>query len=386
MKTRIIALVAVGAFAFGCGDKDKKKGPEDREAATEPEAGEGGEAGKAAEPKAPPRPRNLSPQETLAAAQECWKAAGGDAEALDGCYGEGAVVELVDGVPAEAAVLEELRDGLAQMTVEPQLVVVNGSTLASVLLVKGKVKETVWGVGSAGKDVSFYVGQMAQAGGEDVDGQIDPELVRDFWYLDQATLLAQVGAQKRAGAPARAEALPEPREVVADPTEKMTESFAAFNKGYMAAGQKSDMAAMADAYAENAVVRYVPQAKAIEGKKAIGAWLGKLGDGFKLSMRRQWGAGDWIVAETLADGKVGDEAYQVKRLELLRYADRTIAEHWIFVNELDRMVDVGEFDPAKLTVAPKADAAAGDAPAGTKPTDSAGGAKPAGDKTSAPPQ
>jgi ketosteroid isomerase-like protein len=255
---------------------------------------------------------------------------------------------------------------------------VNGNTLASVLLVKGKVKDKVWGLGSAGKDVSVYVGQMAQAGGEDRDGQIDPELVRDFWYLDQATLLAQVGAHKRAGAPAKVEALPEAREVIADPTVQMAEAFAVFNKGYMAAGQAGDVAAMTEAYADNAVVRYVPQAKPIEGKKAVSAWLKKAGDGFKLSMRRQWGAGDWIVAETLADGKVGDKAYQVKRLELLRYADGAIAEHWIFVNELDRMVDLGEFDPAKLTVAPQADAPAGDEPASGAAT---GGKAPA-----APPQ
>lgn len=339
------AIVTLSLASAGCGDKKKDDGQQQ----SAPEASDTASAEPAEPaPAPPPPPKIATADEARAAVLGCWESfAGGAAEALLECYRDDAFFEVVDLVPsmeaqAGPAILASLQQAFPTLTQTPQLVLVSHNSVAAVVLLEGQHAGSLWGLPASKKKVSMLVAQVAQV---DAHGK----LMRDSLYFDQETLLSQIGARQDRTAPRSEKPLGEMINVEAKASPEGKKIFAAFNKQYMAAGQKGDVATMAAAYAPGAVLRYVPEAKPIEGQKAIASWLQQQAvDGLKLSMRRQWSAGDWIVAETLVDGTLGDKVYQMKRLELVRYQDGAIAEHWIFANELDKAVDLGQFDPARL--------------------------------------
>jgi ketosteroid isomerase-like protein len=317
----IISLLAIAA----CGDAGDKAGaPSDEPppVAVDPAV--------PAEPVPPP----LTADEKLARFDACRNAAlSGDEAALASCYRDDSVLKLTALPPSAAGapalpLARQLRDAFSDLSMEPQLVLLSGDSIAAVLLVTGTHTGELWDIPATGKPISLLTAQV-------VELAPDGALRRDHTYLDQTALLHQLGVGKHATAPAAEQAWPT-REPIVGPTGDVPPNFLAFNDGFYAALQARDFKAIGEAYASDAILRDLTRASTSRGTRAITEHYRRLlatTPDLSTSMLSQWGAGDWIVAETLIQGKdrgAKSEPWSRAQLDLIRYHEGKIIEHWTF--------------------------------------------------------
>ncbi len=350
----VTVAAAALIFTFAC--KSDDDGEVAQRAATESRDKADDEQGEAeTEPEAPPRDDRLSPDERLTILDGCFAAMNeGDAETFVACYTDDAELEIADAVPElssdPATVFADVHEAFSDLSIERQLVILGGSTVATLYLLEGTHDGPLWGIEPTEEKISVYGGQVAhlnRAG----------EITRDDRYLDQATIRAQLGDRPAARAPRREAAWPEPVHAIGETGDPTSENFAAFNKGYFSAAQDRDVDAMVAAYAEGAERRIVPHREPAEGSAAIRRQLqGELRESpdTEIRMRRQWGAGDWLVVETHVRGTMENppegardgagESWEASRLEFFEFEDASIRRHLVLSNELGRLASLGVVD------------------------------------------
>jgi ketosteroid isomerase-like protein len=345
------ALLGIAAAASGCGGCGDR---ESHEAASPPEAVATADDAGAADA---PFEIHTNDDKLSRFDQVLEALASGDAERYGGFMHAIVRFELADALPTPrpepAELVATLYRAFPDLEVRRQFEVLGGYDLASVLRIEGTHEGELWGLEPTGRRISLHAGHIAHL---TPTGEIGNATI----YLDQATLLAQIGELKHPGASTLAEALPELVQVLGERDDGREESLAAFNSVYLQAASTQDADAIANAYAADAVLRDVRLSGELRGKQAIrrhyAAEVREL-DSRSVTARNQFSAGEWAVAETLVHGKLrgaqaapGGRGAPLRRrqLELARIRDGLIVEHWIFSNDLQRAVALGEFDASRL--------------------------------------
>jgi predicted ester cyclase/ketosteroid isomerase-like protein len=284
-----------------------------------------------------------------------------DKEAFRSCFADKAEVTYIDNIPPSpptdrtTAVVQagSFRNAFPDFKAEVDAVLVNDRKSMAVSRVTGTHKTASMGMAPTGKSLNLLQAQVAE---HDQAGQV----VKVRYYLDYATLFNQLGVVDSPGAP-KGEQPWQPVRVVAKKDAAESANLETVKKALEALG-KSDIKAMLTAYAPDATFRYLPSAAPYKGAKEIETALQAyvaISTDYAVSVRDAWAAGDWVVVEMTARGKLAQDIpgaagskgkpWELSSLDLFRLAGGKIVEHWSFANGLKFATDVGMFDPASLT-------------------------------------
>jgi len=344
----LVAVVALSLTACGKG-KEKNKG---------------GEQPKTAKPADKPTdksPVKMTDEQLSRKIIACWKAFDAADDASFGkCYTDKSVHTMADSVPpmtatgsqAIVAATKPFRAAFPDIKHDLQLVLVNGTHSAVIFLAKGTNSGSLMGMPPTGKKVGF-LGAQALTTSETGD------LLTDTFYVDQSTMMGQLGFNPMPHPEAIESLAAEPTVVLAknDDTEKanvemVKTAFEAFNA--------HDAEKLASNYADDAVFKYVPDKEEVKGAPAIKDALGqyfKMTTDVACTLGDVWAAGDYVVVEGHSkgthDGDMGEmkatnKPYEYSELHVFKIANGKVAEHWIFSNSLAFAVQVGLVDPAKM--------------------------------------
>lgn len=325
-----------------------------------------GEEGQTATDKADSKtePTGIEGEALVQRIDSCWgKFEAWDKDAFRDCFAESAEVTFVDGIPPverssrDDALVQagSFRNAFPDFKAERAIILVNGEKAALVSRITGTHKNASLGMPPTGKAVSILYGQAATY---DKEGR--SLTVRD--YMDQSTLLHQLGVQESATAASSEQPLGvgEPVRLVAKGDEKESANLEAVKKGLEALG-KGDVDGAAAIYAEDATFRYIPDASPYQGVAEIADRHRSFKDistDLEVKIRDIWAAGDWVVAEITTKGKLSRDlagasgtkgkSYELNTLELYRLDGGKVKQHWSFANGLKFAADAGLFDPAML--------------------------------------
>jgi ketosteroid isomerase-like protein len=356
---RLALLLAALALAPACKkDKDEPKADSPKTAAVET-------PGAAQQPPAEP-PAKVEPGKSadpaIAQLEGCWAAfSAWDKEKFRACYTEKTDVATVDGIPPNPMTTQQdvivqagsFRNAFADFKADLVLGLVNGKKAVALGLVSGTHKGGSLGIPPTGKSMSMFYAQVIE-----LDDQLHFHQQRD--YIDQATLLHQLGVQESQVSPAREEPWPEVVRASAknDETEKKNvETF----KASFEARVKGDFAASSAQYADDAVFRYIPEAQPYKGKAEIAKAAkddAAQNTAVKGEIRDVWAAGNWVVAQTTVRGKLAvpiagikqtkGKAWEENALELLEFEGGKVKRHLVLANSLKFAVDLGLIDAAAM--------------------------------------
>ena len=277
------------------------------------------------------------------------------------CFADSVVMDFVDsGQPklqgAKQAVEKGARpmwDAMPDAKSEAQLVLVNGSNVASVDMLTGTNTGSFMGTPASGKKVGIYVGHLLT---------VDPTKMvakRLSAYMDAATLMGQMGANPAPHRPALTTGWPAKMVVVAKNDAKEKANIASWKKGTVGWNKHDVAKAFAD-YAPDVVFHDVGAPTDIQGKGEVekamqGYW--KAFSDLKGSYSSVWAAGDWVVAVGAASGtntaaapefgiaqKTGKKV-KLNTLEFVRYDGGKVKDHWIFYNGVAMAQQLGLIPP-----------------------------------------
>ena len=314
----------------------------------------------------PPEPKRESGDQggtkLIARIETCWGAFGAwDKETFRSCFADATEVGTVDGIPPntmkspQEVVVQagSFRNAFADFKADLVLVLVNGSKVVALGLLSGTHEGGSLGIPPTHKPMSLYYAQVIE-----VDDQ--QRFVRERDYLDQTTLLHQLGVQKSQVAPASEQPWPERVRAAARNAGAEQTNIETF-KASFEARIKGDFNAAAAQYADDAVFRYAPEAEPYTGRAEIAKATrddSSQNTALEGAVRDAWAAGNWVVAETTVKGKIArplagtkgtkGKKWEENSLELLEFAGGKVKRHLVFANSLKFAVDVGLIDAASV--------------------------------------
>ena len=281
-----------------------------------------------------------------------------DKESYGQCFADKPQITYIDNVPPlEVTTRAEVimhagafRNAFPDFKGERVLILVNGSKSVLVARVSGTHKNNLVGIPPTGKKFSSLQGEVRE---HDAEGRV----VRARYYMDHSTLMHQLGILESASAAAAEQPWPEQVRHVASGDAEETANLEAVKTGLIAMG-KGEVERAVAMYSDDAMFRYLPEGQPYQGRQDIEERMkGYAALEAEVSIRDAWAAGDWVVAELNAKGKLagtgdGDARggmWELNSLELLRLADGKVVQHWTFANGLKYAADAGMFDPAAMT-------------------------------------
>lgn len=388
-----ILAAAVAFAAMGCEDPPK---PQPQRQAKPPKP-----AKKKVEK---PKVKKLTTAQKVALIKDCWKAAdaGDDKAFVKKCYSDKITVEMVDRLPPAKmtgpqnilASIKPMRDGFPDMKREVGMIFLRGDDAAVVYSVHGTNKGELMGKEATEKPIGYVAAQVLRLGPEGKG-------LRELHYVDQGTVAGQLGWHEMPFRPVReAGKWAEVQVVVAKNDKKEKDNLALFQKIKKVAHTK-DVEKVMEHYADDAVFAYMPDKEDAKGKDAIkksfDQWY-KMSTDSRSTTEWSWAAGDYVVAAGRTsgtnDGDMGpkmpatNKKFSMRGLEVMKFAEGKVTEHWMFGNGLKMAVDLGiAEDPSAVAKkddedkgdddpAEKEKAAAKDAPKKAPPPTKAAGAKP----------
>ncbi|HXT68930.1 MAG TPA: ester cyclase [Vicinamibacterales bacterium] len=304
-----------------------------------------------APPPPPPPPPTPTAQAKVDWYKQCWDHFNNKAwDQFQNCYTDNAVSESVDSTPPSVTGRTAIIDrgkmeagAFPDRRGEVRLMLVNGDHMASVALYTGTNTGEMPGpdgkpMKPTGKAIGLLFGHVV-----DLDST-GTKATRDAGYIEEGTMMAQLGLSK---APARAaEKASGAAPVIVIAKNDATESAnMAGNRAGFDAFNKHDLKAMEAYTADNYKLVEIGQAKDLNKKEAL-ASMKDMFSGFPdvaLTTPTMWAAGDYVVTEgTLTGTNTGDlKAMGVKKtgkkvsarfLQICRYENGKVAEEWLFYN------------------------------------------------------
>jgi ketosteroid isomerase-like protein len=290
------------------------------------------------------------------AALEAW-----EKDAVRDCFSKTPEVIYIDQVPPTKATTPEqivvqagsFRNAFPDFKAERLVILVKGTKSAVLVRNTGTHKGSSLGIPPTGKSLSILT---ADVGEHDPDGRN----ARARYYVDQSTILHQLGVQESASAAASEKSWGEPVRVVAKGDDAERANLEVVRSG-LDALTKADVKSALAMYANDAVLRYIPDANPYTGLQDIESWMRgyiAVSVDYAMTTRDAWAAGDWVVAELTTGGKLAQDLpdakgtkgkkWELNTLELFRLADGKVKQHWSFANGLKFAADVGLFDPSIL--------------------------------------
>jgi steroid delta-isomerase-like uncharacterized protein len=364
MKTRTMVAAMLGlvpALALTASCKDKEPQP----AGSAPQAPPS--EGSSPRPEPPPaKPAPKTGQDLARVFIDCAAlASAGKWDDYDKqCLAASFVGHHVDGedVTREQILpgLQSSRVAFPDLSLEPQLVLVSGRTVMSVLLMKGTNDGPLQGAGGSLPPTKQKVGVLMY---ERVAMNDENKLAEQWAYVDPGTLLGQLGHRRGAPVrPVREQGLAgAPVIAVAADDAKEQANLAAVRKVIDGLNARQIADAMAG-YADDALMADQAAAADLRGKQALEQVLQARWKAFpdgKLAVQGLWAAGDHVVAEGTFTGtntgpldklpKTGKQV-TLQYAEVYRLKDGKIVELWRFRNAVtyDRQLGI---EPAKAAPA-----------------------------------
>jgi len=304
----------------------------------------------------PPPPTTAAPAiktaaERVAWYQECWRRYNEKAwDAFQDCYTDGAMSEAIDSTPpmfhGRAAIIENdkaFAAALPDRRGELKLVLGNGSHVASVALFTGThdgdlPSPSAKPIPATHKKVGFLMAHTVE---------LDPTGARaasDAAYIDEGTMMAQLGLLK---APARKAMAPSGEAatvVIAKNDDTESKNVAAF-RAIVDAVNKHDLKTFEAALARDYKLVEVPQPTDKDKKAALASMKEFLG-GFpdaRMTAGTVWAAGDYVVASGTFEGtntgnmpstglKKTGKKVSVRFIEIFQFENGLIKNDWTFYN------------------------------------------------------
>jgi predicted ester cyclase len=307
MKKLLTTTVCL--LASGCATQQASEAPPVTPAASPapeaveaPAAASAGVPASTSTPAAPPAP--LSAEDRAKLFQDCWAAFNAKEWAKFGpCYTENASSEDVDsGTPKNVGrqnIVEKGAQVASQapdVVGEPQLVLVNGEHLASIVLLKGTNSGPLQGPGGAtmpatNKKFAFLLGHTGEF---DASGPLG----EDRLYMDVGSFLGQLGLNPGPHRPL-VEAAPGKELVVALGNEEEKANLALVAHSFELFNQH-DAKGLVGIMTDDVVFSDSAAPADVSGKKAVQKSFDDLFKGFhdvKLSVDKSWAAGKYVVSE-----------------------------------------------------------------------------------------
>ncbi len=348
--------LALSALVFtGCKADEKKI--EDRLApvAAKIAAEAKAEAEKVVESKSVTEP---PPVDVATRFKECWAAYNQhDETTFKQCYQPTATFELVNGDPPRSAtgpeeilaVAKDYWQAFPDIHSEAQLVLINGTNVAAIMHTSATNTGSIRDMAPTGKSLAMFQGQVVSMSPQ---GQV----MRDEHWIDQGTVLHQLGIRPRERAPSSDKAWDKPIWVVAQNTEEERTNLL-IAKALEEKMRMGDERAFMDRVADDISFRYAGDKDAMMGmpayKKGYKMWS-EMAE-FESRPQAMWAAGDWVVAvrdskATLKkdmQGAPGSKGKSVvtKQLEFMRFADGKLKTHWVFENSAAYASQLGMMAP-----------------------------------------
>ena len=290
VRTCCAALLAVGLG--GC-KKEEAPPPKPVEETKAPEP----------VPKPPEPPKPYTPEESAKAYQDCWGKF--NAKAWDDfkkCFAKDVDSVFVDSPMPPAKSPDEVIAGAQVFTKafpdvvgEPQLILVNGKTVAGVWLIKGTNTGPM--TGAPGSPEMPPTGKkIGQLMGHIIEWSDANETVKERNYVDMGTMMGQLGLSPMPVRAPMEKGAASPTVVIAkdDETEKKNLEAA---KAHTEIWNKHDVKAITDTLADD--VKWSEQAMATDqDKKSLSTGIAQMWKAFsdvKLTTESAWAAGDYVV-------------------------------------------------------------------------------------------
>jgi predicted ester cyclase len=331
MRSQTCGLVVLAIFAAtGC-NKNEAEGSSG--------------TGSATPVTAAAKPAPLDAQGLLKRFRDCWGyGISGSWKELEGCYAAKAISELpgsglpeLKGAPAIVESWKGFREALPDDKAQVQLAVVDGRTIAAIVLVSGTHNGTLRlptrEVPATKRPVGVYLAQVLAF---DDAGKITRESI----YLDLGTLIGQVAATDHPVREATDKlAMTEVIGIARDDAKEKANIGAI--KQLVDTLDKHDATAVGGMLTERIVWSEQPLAKDLS-KKEILAALPQLWKGFsdlKLKLDEPWTGGDWVAVvgsfEGTHDGDFGKIKKTGKKVSLpfvafYQLADGKLERTWLF--------------------------------------------------------
>lgn len=380
-RVSCVLLVTLAVTTAGC-----KKGDKD--------AGKGKDKGKVSEPtekKAPPPPVKMTPEQKATHYAKCWEHfAKKDKAAMGACYAENAHLLAHDHLPpvdatgrneVVAALEGNFWNLFSDVTGEPQLMMVSGNKLVSIVLFKGTNSGNMGPMPATGKKVGLLVGAYTELDDRGL-------AARDEHWMDQNTIAGQLGLMPKEAPPTlpvMEEGWPEKVIAVAADDEK-EQANAKLIATHFEAFNKHDVKAVLDTYADDVTIE-IWGMPPTEGKKAAEKELVGYFAGFSdVKEEPLWtlAAGDYVALSCTSTGtfdgtmpgppkmKGTGKKFATNDLNVFQITNGKIAHQWVFGNGYSWAMQLG-LAPSPMELMKKAAGAPpakGDAPA--KKADPAG--------------
>ncbi len=344
---RLGGLVCCAALAVACGGGTPA--PSGSTASTPPATA------------VPPPPKVLSATERIASYQGCWDAFNTkDLDRLKDCFGDTIESEMVgSGMPVDRgpdAVDKSTRAFVAAFPDAKgslQLILLEGNTLASLAVITGTHSGPLTGpdghsIPATNKSIGLLQGHVVE-----LDGTGD-KVVRERWYMDSPTMMAQLGlnplparAVMAAGPGGPVTATSQGGEGETGNVERFKAQIASFNK-HDAKGANAFNAA-------DAVYHDITQPRDMTAADSI-----RMAEGFfkafpdsRLTLTSVWGAGDYVVAEGVFEGtnkgtapqmgieKATGRPVRVGFLEISRFSEGQLKEDWLLFDSMAMATQLG---------------------------------------------
>ena len=311
----------------------------------------------------PPKPTPVTPEGLAARAKECFDLAmAKNFDAYKDCYTADAVETTADDDEPPRSSSEAIIDSRKRIFgAVPDaahtlpLLLVSGNDAVHVIFVTGthsQAMQTPMGeLPATGKKIGFGFAYVGTA----VDGI---KFSAGRQYIDPGTVMGQLGISK---APHRAAAEPPAMAdiVISAGNEAEAKNLAAFKAGQDAFFKK-DWKTLGALYDKISVFSDAPLPADIKGDKKILAHFKELHTAFpdvNGEVGKTWAAGDYVVAELTFKGtnkgawksagikKPTGKAIEIHALEIFKFKDGKVTNHWIFDNGMAMAMQLGLVPP-----------------------------------------
>lgn len=356
---RLLRWIVAAAIAASLSPACKKEREKNGEGGTAtPDSSKTSEAGSNQKAAA----KEITGEQLIKIVEGCWQAfTTWNKEGFRACYADKTDLMAMDTLPPQAAKTPQevlviagvFRNAFPDFKSDLQLILVNGRKAVAFGIFTGTHQGRSLGIPPTNKPISFYWAQVIE---------VDPQglIVRERDYLDQATMLHQLGVLPSSMAPASEKPWASRVRVVSkgDPAEQANVQVV---KSSFEGQGKAQVDAAIGRYSDDAVFRFVSAGEPTTGKKAISQALQAYFTGnkdFQVTVRDIWAAGDWVVAETTSKATVAEDLpgvpgtkgkqWEQNALEVFELSGGKVKRHMLFANALKYAADVGLVDPAEF--------------------------------------
>jgi predicted ester cyclase len=303
-------------------------------------------------PPPPAAPAVKTAEERTQWYRDCWDRFSNQAwDQFQTCYTENAISESVDSTPPSAtgrtAIIERGKMEAAAFPDrrgEVRLVLANGDRMASIALYTGTNTGPLppgpdgKAIPATGKPIGFLIAHTLQT--DPTGSHAD----RDAAYVDEGTMLAQIGVTKTPARPVEKPTGASPTVVIARNDAAETGNVAVI-EGFFDALNKKDFAAIDAARADDYKMVEIAAPKDRNKKEELASTKEMLA-GFpdaKIVPTTSWGAGDYVVTSGTFEGtnlgplpsmglkKTGRKA-SARFLAVFRLDGGKVKEEWLFYN------------------------------------------------------